>query len=273
MSTFVAVEDPADPRVADYARLCRPHVRQHLGTASGLVVLEGRRAIEALLAGGRTPQSVLTSPEKAASLAPLLAELPVPIFVAARPVLDSLAGYPVHRGILGLARRWAPPHARALLDGARCLVLLEGVGDHENVGAIFRSAAALGADGVLFGPRCADPLYRRAIRVSMGQTLRLPFADAQPWPALLDELCAAGWLVVGLAPKADTPLARVVPGRDQPVALLLGNEADGLSDPARLACSLAARVPMTPGSDSLNVAAAAAVALSWLGPLADHPRQ
>jgi len=273
MSTLVAVEDPADPLVADYAHLCRPHVRQHLGVASGLVVLEGRRAIEALLAGGRTPQSVLSSPEKAASLAPLLAELPVPIFVAQRPVLDSLAGYPVHRGILGLARRWAPPDIRAVVERARCLVVLEGVGDHENVGAIFRSAAALGAGGVLVGPGCADPLYRRAIRVSMGQTLRLPFTGASPWPSVLQELRAAGWLVVGLVPSADTPLARVGLGRDQPIALVLGNEADGLSEPARQACSLTARVPMTPGSDSLNVAATAAVALSWLGPLADHSRR
>jgi tRNA G18 (ribose-2'-O)-methylase SpoU len=163
---------------------------------------------------------------------------------------------------------------RALAAGAQVLAVAEGVNDHENLGSLFRNAAALGVDGVLLGPRCADPLYRRSVRVSMGHVLRVPFADLPgPWPASLDLLRAAGLRVAALTPAADAQPLATARIAGQRVAVLLGAEGPGLSAEALAAADLSVRIPMAPGVDSLNVATAAAVAFHALAPLPAAPRQ
>ena len=168
--------------------------------------------------------------------------------------------------MLAVADRAPPPDLAALLRRRRLLAVLEGVNDHENLGALFRNAAALGVDGVLLGPRCADPLYRRSVRVSMGHVLRVPFAALPgPWPAVAGRLRAAGLRVAALTPAPDAvPLAAAGLGSER-VALLLGAEGPGLSAEALAAADVRVRIPMAPGVDSLNVATAAAVAFHAAG--------
>ena len=182
------------------------------------------------------------------------------MFVAPPGAFERLTGVDLHRGALTSVHRPAPRAPADLLPGARRLVVLEDVVDHTNIGAVFRSAAALGADGVLVSPRCADPLYRRSVRVSMGTALHLPWARAQRWPQDLDLLREAGFAVVALALTDDAvPLEEFrAPER---VALLLGTEGDGLSRRAVASADVVVRIPMAAGVDSLNVAAASAVAM------------
>jgi tRNA G18 (ribose-2'-O)-methylase SpoU len=175
--------------------------------------------------------------------------------------MAEVVGFHLNRGVLAVADRPAPPTVDEVVAGARVLAVLEGVGDHENLGALFRNAAALGVDGVLLAPGCSDPLYRRSVRVSMGHVLRVPFATFDHWPGGLDVLREKGFRVAALTPRADSvPLRGLrarVPGR---IALLLGAEGPGLSAEAIAAADLAVRIEMVPGVDSLNVATAAAVA-------------
>jgi tRNA G18 (ribose-2'-O)-methylase SpoU len=180
--------------------------------------------------------------------------------------MAEVVGFHLNRGVLAVADRAAPPDVRALLRDARLVAVLEGVGDHENLGALFRNAAALGVDAVLLGPRCSDPLYRRSVRVSMGHVLRVPFAELPgPWPASMALLRAAGLRVAALTPAAGAlPLASAGLAGER-VALLLGAEGPGLTDEALDAADVRVRIPMAAGVDSLNVATAAAVAFYGLG--------
>jgi tRNA G18 (ribose-2'-O)-methylase SpoU len=182
--------------------------------------------------------------------------------VAAPAVFDRIAGFPVHRGVLALAGRRPAADALSLLIGITTAVIVEGVNDPENLGAIFRNAAALGAGAVLLDPTSCDPLYRRAVRVSVGQVLRLPFGRLQPWPSALAAVSECGFTVVALDPSADETIG-AVPGSGR-IALLAGGEGPGLSQAARAAADRRVRIPMVAGVDSLNVATAVAIALHRL---------
>jgi tRNA G18 (ribose-2'-O)-methylase SpoU len=177
--------------------------------------------------------------------------------------MNAVGGFNLHRGCLALAERPSRPSWAELAGRATRLVVLEAVGDADNVGAIFRCAAAFGAGAVLLGPSCADPLYRKAIRTSMAATLSVPFARAEPWPDALAALAAMQWNVVGLTPRADAPplWEAAAAGRRRRVALVVGHEGDGLSPSALRACTALARIPMAPGVESLNVAVSVGVAL------------
>lgn len=188
----------------------------------------------------------------------------IPVYEITREIMGLVAGYDMHRGLLASADRAEPLPVTDVIDGARTLVVLEGVGDHENIGSIFRNAAGMGVDGVLFGASCADPLYRRSVRVSMGHVLRTPFAhlDGTPttWQRSLAQLQDAGFHVVALTPAPDAvALKEAVAGREK-VAFLVGAEGPGLTEHAMRAADVRAQIPMAPGTDSLNVATSAAIA-------------
>lgn len=263
--TAVAVSDPDDPRLDDYRGLRDARARRRLEApdpitgAPGFFVAEGPTVILRLLASGRRVRSVLVDPPRLARLEPALERAGVAVYVADRGVLAEVCGFDVHRGALASADRWPLPRPDALLDGARRVVVLEGINDHENLGGLFRNAAALGLDAVLLCPRCADPLYRRSVRVSMGHVLSVPFARLDPWPEALARLSRSGLAVAALTPDpAAESLARAaIPDR---LALLLGAEGPGLSGAAFAAADVRWRIPMTPGADSLNVVSAAAIA-------------
>ena len=212
-------------------------------------------------------RSVLLLPGREARVADVTAGLPddVPVLVAGAEVLRAVTGFSVHRGVLAAFDRPAPLAPADVLSGARRVLVCEELSSSTNLGALVRSAAALGVDGVLLDPRCADPWYRRAVRVSMGQVFTLPHARLSPWPeALRDVVAAAGFHLWALTPAADAVALDELPrpSADDRVALLLGAEGPGLSGAAAAAADLRVRIPMARGVDSLNVAAAAAVA-SW----------
>ena len=209
--------------------------------------------------------SLLLRPERLESMADAVeaaSHRGTPVYVAGPAVFDQIAGFPVHRGVLALAGRRVPADAMALLEGVATAVIVEGVNDHENLGAIFRNAAAFGAGAVLLDPTCCDPLYRRAVRVSVGHVLRVPFARLEPWPTALAGVSQRGFTVVALDPSAAKPIEAVqCPG---PVAVLAGSEGPGLSEAARTAADECVRIGMAAGVDSLNVATALAIALHRL---------
>lgn len=263
------LDDLDDPRLDDYRHLADHHEL----TRRGLFVAEGRLVVLRLLATRRyRVRSVLLSPAAATALGSDLADAPAdtPVFVLPQAVLDRLVGFSIHRGCLAMAER--PP--ASTLDGLELraltrVLVLEGVNNPDNVGGAFRNAAALGADAVILGPDCSDPLYRKSIRTSMAAALSVPWVHAGPWPDALHALRAAGLTVVACTPAPpatvlyDTPL----PAR---AAVLLGAEGPGLSEAALTAADLRVRIPMHGAMDSLNVATAAAVVLSALA--AAHPR-
>lgn len=194
----------------------------------------------------------------------------VATFVAEPDVIEQIVGFDLHRGAVAVAERPAPVTAAEVLAASRVVCVLEGVNDHENLGAVIRSAVGLGVDGLLLSPDCADPLYRRSIRVSMGWALTLPTARLAPWPGALPLLAEAGWATVALTPSPTVPvlagvLADLAAGPRRGVAILLGAEGPGLSAAALAAASHRARIPMVDGIDSLNVAHAAAIAFSLVG--------
>jgi len=247
----IQIADPHDPRVAGYRAL-----KERAVIEAGRFVAESERVVRRLVASGLGIDSVLLTAPRLATLADVLVG-PFPVYLAPQAVLDGVAGFHVHRGCLALGVR---PSAPQLPREARTIVALEDLTDVDNLGAIARHAAAFGADGLLLSPRCADPFYRKAIRVSLGAVFGLPIARAAAWPDALADLRAGGVQVVGavLDPGA-TPLGRFA--RPPRTALLLGAEGPGLSAAARAACDHLVTIPMSPQADSLNVATAAAIFL------------
>lgn len=255
-----------DPRLEDYRHLREPSRRMRLERERGIFTVEGRLSIEALLASSFTVRSIFVSEEHAARIADL-GPTDVPILTLPARAMEEVSGVHFHRGMLAVAERPALPSVAALVADARRVLVLEGIGDHENVGSLFRNAAAFGVDGVVLDPTCADPLYRRATRVSLGHVLRVPFARAAEgtWPAVLQDLRAAGLATLALTPAVDAePLGRVVDEGLERSALVLGAEGPGLTPGAMAACQRRVRIPMAEGVDSVNVATAAAIALSAL---------
>jgi tRNA G18 (ribose-2'-O)-methylase SpoU len=255
----VNVDDPGDPRLADYVGLTDAALRRRLELGRGIFIAEGELVIRQLLVSPYPVRSVLVTPARHHHLAAVLAELDAPVFVAPPEVLRAVAGFNLHRGAVASAARQPPVDPAALLAQSTTVAVLEGLNDHENVGALFRSAAALGVDAVLLAPGCADPLYRRSVRVSMGAVLRVPFATLSPWPGALADVVGAGFELLALTPRPDAePMTAF--RRAGAVALLIGSEGRGLTNGALSAAPRHVRIPMRVGVDSLNVAAAAAIA-------------
>jgi tRNA G18 (ribose-2'-O)-methylase SpoU len=256
---IVEVRDVDDPRLADFRDLTVADRRPDRPGGRGLVIAEGVTVVRRLLDSPYPPRALFGVPAKISELA---ADIAAPCYAGSAELMAQVVGFHLNRGVLATADRAPVPSAAELIAGSDHLAVLEGVNDHENLGALFRNAAALGLDAVLLGPGCADPLYRRSVRVSMGHVLRVPFAPLRPWVAGLEDLRAAGFRVAALSPALDAlPLAQagLVAGR---VAWLLGAEGPGLSAEALAAADLVVRIPMAPGVDSLNIATAAAIAFA-----------
>ncbi len=267
MGPVFTVTDAADHRLDDYRDLTDLELRRRHETAGGIFIAEGALVIRQLLASRYPVRSLLVTMPKLAELELDLAAagIEVPIYVAGIEAMQAVSGFHFHRGALAVAGRLAPTaDAIALAAGASLVAVLEGVNDHENLGALFRNAAALGVDAVLLAPGCADPLYRRSVRVSIGQVLRVPWAVLGSWPGGLVELKSAGFTVLGLTPDRDArPLDEITPSA-HPVAVLLGSEGHGLSLEALGTADIRVRIPMAAAVDSLNVATAAAIAFHHL---------
>lgn len=257
----VHVTDPADPRLADYADLTDVELRQRREPAEGLFMAEGDKIVRRALEAGCVARSVLLAPRWLDRMSDVLAGVDAPVYVAPDEILERVSGFRVHRGPLASMRRPAPVDPVRLVTTCRRVLVLEDVVDHANVGAVFRTAAAFAFDAVLLSPRCADPLYRRAVKVSMGAVLAVPWARLTDWYAAPDLLRIAGLRSIALTPAADAVDLPDLSADDlQRCALLLGAEGDGLSRHWMRAADVRVRVPISSSVDSLNVAAAAAVA-------------
>ncbi|WP_298886276.1 RNA methyltransferase [uncultured Serinicoccus sp.] len=260
----VWVEDPRDPRVRDYFQLTDVALRRVLEPQEGLYLAESDKVIRRALASGHRMRSLLLTPRWATELTelvrPALAD-GIPVYVGSPGVIEEMTGFHLHRGAIAAMHRPTLPGVGEVVAGARRVAVLEDVVDHTNVGAAFRSAAALGVDAVLVTPRCADPLYRRAVRVSMGTVFQVPWTRIDPWPGGVGVLREAGFTVAALALAQDAvDLDELEARPPQRLALVLGTEGDGLSRRTVEAADLVVRIPMGGGVDSLNVAAASAVA-------------
>lgn len=291
MSTFddlrarlVPVEDPSDPRVADYRE-----VREaELVRRRGVFLAEGTEVVRTLVLRGRFPvRSILLAGDRVDGMADALAHAPpdCPIYVASRDVMSAVAGFDIHRGCLAAGARSALPALDELVGAQTSVdapgppevwVAAEGLANHDNVGGLFRNAAAFGARGVLLDPRAADPLYRKAIRVSMGASLTLPWTRMEPWPEALDTLCARGFAVWALAlGEGSRDLAAHVARPSTPlprrIVLLAGTEGTGLTEDALARVTDRWVIPMAPGVDSLNVSTATGIALFALATLSRSP--
>jgi tRNA G18 (ribose-2'-O)-methylase SpoU len=288
---LITVDDPGDSRLDPYRDLRDPAARSRLDAAQSVFVVEGKLAVERLLTSAYTVRSLLVDNHQARVAAGLVAATRArgaPVFVGSSALLAGTVGFDLHRGVIAVADRPSPtPIDRLVAEAVHAsprrtpllLAVLEGLNDHENIGAVFRNAAAFGVAGVLLDPTCADPLYRRSIRVSVGHVLHMRFARLVPWPNGLQQLRAAGFVVAALAPRPATlsglpmvSLSRLkdrLTGADQPlgVALLLGAEGLGLTDAALAAADVVVPIPMAQGVDSLNVATAGAVAFHALAGL------
>ncbi|MFL6112074.1 MAG: TrmH family RNA methyltransferase [Catenulispora sp.] len=261
MGELIEVTDPADARLSDYSGLTDVELRRVREPAEGLFLAEGEKVIRRALSAGYPMRSILLSPKWVEPMRELIEAVSAPVYIGAEPLLEAVTGFHVHRGALASMQRMPVLEAEPLLVRAKRIVVLEDIVNHTNLGAIFRSAAALGMDAALLTPSCADPLYRRSVRVSMGTVFALPYARLDAWPGGLRTLAEHGFRTIALTPgptAIDLPELRF--GPDEKVALLLGTEGDGLSDRALAAADLRVRIPMAAGVDSLNVAAAAAVA-------------
>ncbi len=258
MAGLIDIQDAADPRVDDFRDLAVADRRPDRPGGRGLVIAEGTVVVRRLLRSAYRLRAVLGLPGKLDELACDLGASEAPCYAVTPETFAAIVGFHLNRGVLALADRAAQPTAAELISAARSLALLEGVENQENLGALFRNAAAFGIGGVLLGPGCADPLYRRSVRVSMGHVLGVPFARGGRLPEAVGSLRAAGFTIAAMTPAAGaTPVRDLRAGR---VALLLGSEGFGLTPAALAAADLAVRVPLAPAVDSLNVATAAAIA-------------
>ncbi|MGF1667649.1 MAG: TrmH family RNA methyltransferase [Acidimicrobiia bacterium] len=255
----VRVEAGDDPQLSDYTGLRDPARRSRLEADGGFFVAEGLFVIERLLGSGLTVRSVLVTPSRLERLRAALGERPITVFVAERDVMEQVVGFDIHRGALASADRPAPVDLTAAIGGVRLVAALEGLNDHENIGSIFRSAAALGVGAVLLDGTCADPWYRRSVRVSMGTVLDLPICRQPVLAPALAGLKAAGFRLVGLGLGPESvPLVSVEPG--PATVVVLGAEGPGLSARSLASVDVVAKIPMARSVDSLNVGHAAAIA-------------
>ncbi len=260
MADLVVVDDPADPRLGDYRDLRDVELRRHLEAEHGLFLAEGEKVVRRAVEAGFTVRSFLMAPRWLGGLADVLEPTDAPCYVLSEALAEEVTGFHVHRGALASLERRELPSVQEVLVGARSVLVLEDLVDHTNVGAVFRSGAALGFDAVLLAPRCADPLYRRSIKVGMGAVFTIPWTRLTDWHGALPALSALGFTTVALTLADDAvPIEEAVSGCDK-VALVLGSEGHGLSARWERSAARRAVIPMAAGIDSLNVAAAASVA-------------
>jgi tRNA G18 (ribose-2'-O)-methylase SpoU len=259
---LIDVDDPADPRLDDFRDLNSVDRRPDLPSGKGLVIAEGVLVVQRMLASRFAPHALLGTARRYDELAADLAGSDVPCYRASAEVMAEVIGFHLNRGVLAAARRAPALGVLEVIEHARTVAVLEGVNDHENLGSIFRNAAGLDVGAVVFGAGCADPLYRRAVRVSMGHALLVPFAKAENWPADLNILRDRGFRLVSMTPDGQAlPLAQAFPElAEQRVAILVGAEGPGLRESTMRASDVRVRIPMARGTDSLNVATAAALA-------------
>ena len=255
-----------DPRLVGYRNLTDVPLRSALEVTTQRFILEGLLVLERALDAGVVPLHVLTSERMAGRVESLISDRDIEILVAADDVLQSTTGYHVHRGVLAEAHRPPSRQVQDLVAGAQIVLMLEALRDHANVGAAFRNAAALGVDAVLVSPDCADPLYRRAVKTSMGAVLQVPWTRVDDWLGTIAELRAANFEVLALTPDTAARSLASVAAVQRPRALLVGTEGAGLQAATMQAADALVRIPMTPGPDSLNAAAATAIALYAIGP-------
>ena len=281
----IEITDPADVRVRDYFALTDVALRTKVEPERGLYLAESDKVIRRALAAGHRPRSFLMAERWLTDLADLVEQAEsegVPVYVAPARVIESMTGFHLHRGALASMHRPSLLAPTVLLQNALLhtasqqkdsrVVILEDIVDHTNVGAVFRSAAALGVDAVLITPRCADPLYRRAVRVSMGTVFQVPWTRIDPWPGGLRVLRDRGFTVAAFALTADaTSLDDLAANQPERLAVIFGTEGDGLARRTVEGADMVVKIPMAGGVDSLNVAAASAVALWALRPPRRYP--
>lgn len=264
-TNIIDISDPSDTRVDDFRDLNSVDRRPDLPSGKGLVIAEGVLVVQRMAASRFTPHALLGTERRRAELAEELASpglAGVPYYRASAETMAEIVGFHLNRGVLAVARRAPELSLGDVCAGARTIAVLEGVNDHENLGSIFRNAAGLGVDAVVFGAGCADPLYRRAVRVSMGHALLVPFARSSSWPYDLNNLRDMGFRLIAMTPDRQAEaLATALPGLSgQRVAVLVGAEGPGLTETALRSSHQRVRIPMARGTDSLNVATAAALA-------------
>ncbi|MFD6893754.1 TrmH family RNA methyltransferase [Rhodococcus sp. NPDC060086] len=267
MVHVIDIDDPADPRLDDFRDLNSSDRRPDLPGGKGLVVAEGGLVVQRMLDSRFPLHAMLGVDRRLGELADAVCDNggwaglspEVPFYRTDADTMAEVVGFHLNRGVFGVAYRPRPLDVVEVIEKATTVAVLEGINDHENIGSMFRNAAGFGVDAVLFGKGCADPLYRRAVRVSMGHVLRVPFAHLDDWPYDLDTLRDRGFQLISLTPNPQAvPLAEAMTG--EKVALLLGAEGPGLTESAMRATDVRARIPMATGTDSLNVATAAAMA-------------
>lgn len=260
---IIPVDDATDIRLNDYTSLTDVELRTAKEVDEGLYLAESPKVITRALAAGHLPRSFLLTEKWLPTLSEALERFPeIPAYLADEELLSSLTGFHLHRGALASMHRPQALQPEDVLNRARTVVVLDGLADHTNVGAIFRSCAALGADGVLLSPSCADPLYRRAVRVSMGSVLQIPWARLPRWQEAGPMLRGHGFHVTALGLREDAvPLHNFVTSLPEKIALVFGSEGPGLSRQAMGASDTIVTIPMDLGVDSLNVATAAAITL------------
>ena len=263
MAELVEITDAADPRLADYRELRDVTLRRRLEAEHGLFLAEGEKVVRRAVEAGHRPRSLLMAPRWLDGLADVLAVTDAPCYVVPEALAEQVTGFHVHRGALASLHRRPLASLEEVLAGTRSVLVLEDVVDHTNVGAVFRAGAALGFDAVLLSPRCADPLYRRSVKVAMGAVFALPWTRLPEWDDALPALSARGFTIVALTLAADAvPVEDAVRGVDR-LALVLGTEGHGLSEAWQRSADRRAVIAVSrreAGIDSLNVAAACAVA-------------
>ncbi len=257
----IEIADAADRRVDDFRDLSDADVRPD---RRGIVIAEGVNVVRRLIDSPYPVRAVIGVQSRVEAMSAALSAVDAPVYVVDKWLLSDVVGFRVTRGILASAARPSPPSVEALLRGAQRLAVLESLNDFENLGALFRNAAAFGVDAVLLDPQCADPLYRRSVRVSMGHVLRVPFAMMTGWPSSLKGLRDNGFTLLAMTPRSDATSLRDLPRPDR-WAVLLGAEGPGLSEAAMAQADIRVRIPMSSDVDSLNVATAGAIAFAQLG--------
>jgi tRNA G18 (ribose-2'-O)-methylase SpoU len=264
VADLTSITDPSDDRLGDYAALTDARLRKRYEHQLGVLIAEGPNVVRELLRSPYPTRSLLVTTDQADRIAEETAHLDVPLYVVEREVLYEVVRFRLHQGVLACGGRLPEPTLHEVLGSARTVAVLEGLNDHENLGTLFRSARGLGVDAVLLAPGCADPLYRRSVRVSMGHVLHVPFTRVGPLATSLPALHERGFATLALTPRADAVDLAAVTRPAERVAVLLGAEGPGLSAEAIEGATHAVRIAMDGGVDSLNVAAAGAIAFHAL---------
>jgi tRNA G18 (ribose-2'-O)-methylase SpoU len=260
VAEFITLADPTDPRLADYSGLRDVTLRRSLEAEHGLFIAEGDKVVRRAFDAGYEIRSLLMTRKWTAGLADVLSATAAPCLVVGEELAEQVTGFHVHRGALASFARRALPELTEVLATARRVIVVEDVVDNTNLGVIFRSAAALGVDAIVLSPRCADPLYRRSVKVSMGAVFGLPYTRTADWYGALDQIRSHGFRVLALTPAPDaTPIEQALAGGER-VALVLGSEGSGLSQRWLASADCRVTIRMAHGVDSLNVGACAAIA-------------